>query len=206
LRSWALVVVLACLVAAPAAHADADPASDYLLTRTAFVPPDAGISASDTARLNATLAAAKARGYEIRVAVIATKYDMGSVDVLFRQTRQYARFLGKELVFVYHGRLLVVMPNGYAVTNGGKPVPSAQAIVDRLPPPGTSGRSLMTGATIAVAKLAGAAGVVVAAPKPIGSSGGSSHWLLIGVVGLVVLLGAAAAVLVRNRRSAAAST
>ena len=206
MRRWALVAVLACLVAAPAAHADGDPASDYLLTSAAFVPPDAGISQADTRQLNTTLAAAKARGYEIRVAVIATKYDMGSVDVLYKEPRRYARFLGQELVFVYHGRLLVVMPNGYAVVNGGKPVPSAQALVDRLPAPGSSGHSLMTGATVAAAKLAGASGVIVAVPKPAVASSGNGRWLLISIAGLVLLLAAPATILVRRRRNATATT
>jgi hypothetical protein len=209
LRSWALVAVLACLVVAPVARADGDPASDYLLTRPAFVPPDAGISKADAGQLNATLAAAKSRGYEIRVAVIATKYDMGSVDVLYRQPLRYARFLGQELVFVYHGRLLVAMPNGFALTSGGKPVPASQAVLDRLPPPGSSGHSLTIGATIAVAKLAAASGVVVAAPKSAAvASSKSSRLLLIGIVALVVLvlLGAAAAILRRRRRAAAATS
>jgi hypothetical protein len=196
------LAVLACLVATPAALADADPASDFLLTQPAFVPPDGGIPAADAAQLQATLAAAKKRGYEIRVALIPTKYDMGSVGVLFKQPRRYARFLGQELVFVYHGRVLVAMPNGYAVTNGGKPVPAAQAIVDKLPAPGSNSHSIATGATAAVAKLAGAAGVVVAAPKPATSSSGNTHWLLIGIVVLVVLLGAAGALFLHNRRSA----
>ena len=46
---------------------------------------------------------AKARGYEIRVALIASRYDMGSVGVLYRQPKRYARFLGQELAFVYKG-------------------------------------------------------------------------------------------------------
>jgi hypothetical protein len=198
--------VLACLVAAPAAHADGDPASDYLLSTASFVPPDGGISKADAAQLNDALAEAKSRGYEIRVAVIATKFDMGSVDVLYRQPRRYARFLGQELFFVYKGRLLVAMPNGYAVSQGGKPVPSAQAVVDRLPPPGSSGHSLTTGATAAVAKLAAASGVVVAAPNSAAPSSGSGRLVLIAIAVLVVLLGAAAAIFVRRRRSASAPT
>jgi hypothetical protein len=200
------IALVVCLVAAPAGLADADPASDFLLTQPAFVPPDGGIPAADAAQLQATLAAAKARGYEIRVALIPTNYDMGSVGVLFKQPRRYARFLGQELIFVYHGRVLVAMPNGYAVVNKGKPVPAAQAIVDKLPAPGSNGHSMATGATAAVAKLAGAAGVVVAAPKPASSGSGDSHWLLIiGFVVLAVLLGAAAALVLRKRRGASAT-
>ena len=206
MRSLALVAVLACLVVAPAARADGDPASDYLLTSPAFVPPDAGIPSADVTQLNATLAAAKSRGYEIRVAVIATKNDLGSVGVLYRQPRRYARFLGQELHFVYSRRLLVAMPNGYAVVLDGKLVPSAQALVDGLPPPGSSGHALTTGATAAVAKLAAASGVVVAAPKSAVSSSGNGRWLLLGIAGLVVLLGVAATILARRRRSTSATS
>lgn len=200
MRRWALVAALACFVVAPAARADGDPASDYLLSKPAFVPPDAGIPSADVTQLNVTLAAAKLRGYEIRVAVIATKNDLGSVGVLYRQPRQYARFLGQELHFVYNGRLLVAMPNGYAVARDGKLEPSGLALVDRLPPPGSNGRSLTTGATTAVAKLATAAGVTLAAPKATRSSSGNGHWLLIGIAGVVLLLAAAAAILARRHR------
>ena len=54
-----LLVLVAALVAVPLARSDGDPASDYLLTRSTFVPPDLGISAADAARLTATVAAAR---------------------------------------------------------------------------------------------------------------------------------------------------
>ena len=71
LRSWSV----------PLARADGDPASDYLLTRSTFVPPDLGISAADAARLSTTVALAQARGYPIRVALIGSAYDLGSVSL-----------------------------------------------------------------------------------------------------------------------------
>ena len=108
------MAVAACLLlAAPAALADGDPASDYLLTYQAFVPPDDGIPPAYANQLTELLTAERKAGYTIRVALIGTRYDMGSVVVLYRMPKQYARFLGQELFFVYKGRLLVVMPNGY---------------------------------------------------------------------------------------------
>jgi hypothetical protein len=202
LGRWAALAAVLCLLAAPAAHADGDPASDYLLSVSAFVPPDANVPSADAAQLRAVLAAAKARGYEIRVALIATTYDMGTVATLFEQPKQYARFLGQELFFVYKGRLLVVMPNGYAVSRGGKLVPSAQQLVGTLPAPGNSGHALATGATAAVRKLAAAAGVTVPAPKVAPAKSGSGYWLLIGIVALVVLVAAAGATVVARRRRA----
>lgn len=199
---WTILAAIVCLLAVPAAHADGDPASDYLLSQSAFVPPDANTPNGDAKQLRAVLADAKARGYEIRVALIATTYDMGSVGALFRKPQLYARFLGQELYFVYKGRLLVVMPNGYAVSRGGKLLPPAQGIVGGLPAPGTDGRALATGATTAVRKLAAATGIAVPLPQvaPAASSR-SGVWLLLGIVGLVVIAGGGAAILVRRRRA-----
>ena len=137
----ALVAALAAaLTVVPLARADGDPASDYLLTRSTFVPPDLGISAADAARLSTT---AQARGYPIHVALIGSAYDLGSVSSLDRKPKEYARFLGQELTLIYHGRLLVVMPNGFGVSRAGKAMPAAQRVVDRLPAPGTGGPQLV---------------------------------------------------------------
>jgi hypothetical protein len=199
-----IVVAVACLLVAPVApvaRADGDPASDYLLGTSAFVPPDANISSGDAKQLSAVLADAKARGFEIRVALIATRYDMGSVATLFRQPRQYARFLGQELFFVYKGRLLVVMPNGYGVSRGGKPVPSAQQLVDRLPAPGNDGHALATGATAAVRKLAAASGVNVPLPKVSTAKSHIGGWFLIGIITLVVIVAAGTSVMIWTYRA-----
>ena len=185
----------------PAARADGDPASDYLLGTSAFVPPDANIPSADAQQLREVLAEAKARGYEIRVALIATRYDMGSVVTLFRQPRPYARFLGQELFFVYKGRLLVVMPNGYGVSRGGKLLPPAQRLVDRLPAPGNDGHALATGATAAVRKLAAAGGINVPLPKAAPAKSNSGHWFLLGVIALVVVAAAATTIVARKRRA-----
>ena len=46
------------------------------------------------------------------MAIISSRTDLGAVTGLWRQPRNYARFLGLELSLAYKGRLLVVMPNG----------------------------------------------------------------------------------------------
>ena len=199
---WTILAAIVCLLVAPLARADGDPASDYLLGTSAFVPPDANISSGDAKQLRTMLADAKTRGYEIRVALIATTYDMGSVGSLFRKPQLYARFLGQELYFVYKGRLLVVMPNGYAVSRGGKLLPPAQRIVGGLPAPGTDGHALATGATAAVRKLAAASGITVAVPQVAPTAASQTGtWLLVGLVALVILAGGGAAVIVRRRRA-----
>jgi hypothetical protein len=202
LARWTILGAIVCLLVVPVARADGDPASDYLLGTFAFVPPDANIPSADAKQLRTVLAEAKARGYEIRVALIATTYDMGSVGSLFRKPQLYARFLGQELFFVYKGRLLVVMPNGYAVSRGGKLLPPAQRIVRGLPAPGTDGHALATGATAAVRKLAAASGITVALPQVAPAAASKTGtWLLVGIVALVILAGGGATVLFRRRRA-----
>jgi hypothetical protein len=201
LRRWTILAAIVCLLGAPIARADGDPASDYLLGTSAFVPPDANIPSADAQQLREVLATAKARGYEIRVALIATTYDMGSVATLFRRPRQYTRFLGQELFFVYKGRLLVVMPNGYGVSRGGKLFPPAQRLADRLPAPGNDGHALATGATAAVRKLAAADGINVPLPEVAPAKSHTGDWFLLGVIALVVIAAGAAAIVARGRRA-----
>jgi hypothetical protein len=202
-----LVVVVALAALAPAALADGDPASDYLLGQATFVPPDAGVPPAYANQLVAAVREAKARGYTIRVALIGSRYDMGSVTVLYGKPKQYARFLGTELSLIYKQRLLVVMPNGLAVSRNGKATPQEQAVVDRLPPPGRSGAALASAGTKAVLRLAADAGVVVPEP-PLASAGriapGSSTTrdrIVIAVAALVAAAVAALVVLYRRRRA-----
>ncbi len=172
---------------APVALADGDPASDYLLGQASFIPPDAGVPSGYARQLNTTLTEARSGGFEIRVALIASRYDMGSVGVLYRQPKRYARFLGQELYFVYKGRLLVVMPNGLGVSRGGKAAPTAQAVADRLPSPGPAGPALASAATRAVVRLAQGSGVVLAVPPLTGDTATPDPNRDRAVIGLVVL-------------------
>lgn len=204
MRRLALLAALALLVAAPVAHADGDPASDYLLSQPTFVPPDDGVPKAYEAQLDATVAEAKAHGYTIRVALIGTQYDMGSVTVLWRKPPQYAHFLGQELFFVYKGRLLVVMPNGLAIAKGGKLAPDEQKAIDGIAPPGASGAALASAATEAVSKLAANSGVVFPVPK-LGhvatSSTNRDRLTIVGIVVVALLALAAFMTLRRGRRA-----
>jgi hypothetical protein len=194
-----LVVLLA---AAPAARADGDPASDYLLSQSTFIPPDAGIPTAYQNQLNQIVAKAKNAGYGIRVALISSPYDLGSVTVLNHRPKEYARFLGQELSFVYRGRLLVVMPNGFGFSRDGRPVPSEQAVVDRLSPPGKGGAALASAATTAVSRLAADSGVVVPVPALKGDTSKPNQnyeRLLIVAVTALVVVGIVAVRLLRRR-------
>ncbi len=113
---------LAAATRASTALADGDPASDVLAQEPIFLPQDAGIPPRQQAQLAALTQAAARSGYPIRVALVASSADLGSVTELWRQPQSYAKFLGQELSLVYRGPLLVVMPNGvgfYSASGGG---------------------------------------------------------------------------------------
>jgi len=188
-RAILLTAALAALAVPALARADGDPASDWLLVQQQFVPPDDGVPAAYSKQLTAVLNDAKARGYEIRVAVIGTRYDLGSVYVDWKKPKQYTPFLSEELAFVYKGRVLVAMADGLAVARDGKPIPGDQAIVDKIRPTGTSGTALTAAATRAVVKLAAAHDAIVTVP-PLGHTSGSTtnrDRVTIAAAGIVVV-------------------
>ena len=164
--SLAIAAIVA--LAPPVARADGDPASDYLLGQSVFLPFDAQIPAAKSTQLARLLANADRAGFRIRVAVIKTRYDLGSATVLYDKPQKYAEFLGAELYFAYRGRLLVVMPNGYGYSIGGKAAPLGA--LAGLAPPGPQGRELVSSAVTAVQRLAAEKGVRVHSPLPV--SGG----------------------------------
>ena len=129
-RRVATVIALAvlCAVVAGAARADGDPASDVLYSESVFLPSDVPASTAERARLDGLVRAATAAGFPVKVAIVGSSYDLGSVTALWRKPQLYARFLGVELSYVFRGRLVVVMPNGIAVSRGGKASPSDQAL------------------------------------------------------------------------------
>jgi hypothetical protein len=191
-RQLAAALILACaaglMLGAQPVRADGDPASDVLASQSLFVPADGSIPAPEQQRLSGLLTAAARRGYPVRVALIATPADLGSIGPLWHHPGSYARFLGQELSLVYPGTLLVVMPNGLGVSRGGHPLPAPAAATG----PG-SGSGLATAALSAVQSLAARAGQrlaippVASSPEPSGAaSEGFGAWLAIAV-GLVVI-------------------
>ena len=124
MRAFALVLAIAAALAWPAAGvANGDPASDTLLVRDIFFSYE-GISTGAENAATDAVNAAKKRGYTIRMAVIASKTDLGLLFGLWRKPQEYATFLWKELSlpgvkFGYTGRLLVVMPNGFGYYDKG---------------------------------------------------------------------------------------
>jgi hypothetical protein len=166
MRHALVLLVLATVSAtlAATARADGDPASDYLLTEQTFLPYDAKIPRAQQQKLASLVAAANRAGYTIRVALISSANDLGSVPSLWRKPRTYARFLGAELQFVYANRLLVVMPNGLGFNRPHHSPAAEYAILGGIRV-GSGGSGLASAAQTAVRRLAAAAGVRVR-PKP----------------------------------------
>ena len=194
------------LLAAPAvARANGDPASDYLLVQDSFLPFNAKVDPAAAKELADTIKAANAKGVKIKVAVIGSRYDLGTAFSLYNQAQKYAQFLGLELSFQYRDRLLVVMPKGYGVSIKGKPDPAASKVLQSLPPPGKDATEQVRAATRAIRKLAAASGK----PLPAGGAGGGSKTrdritIAAGAVALAAVL--AAIVFWRRERKASEPT
>jgi hypothetical protein len=185
-----LAAVLVCLGAmASQARADGDPASDVLAAQTVFLPQDGAIPPAQQAQLAQLVGSAGRAGFPLRVALIATRSDLGSVTALWRRPSAYARFLAQELSEVFHGTLLVVMPDGLGVARvGAGPAAALQAV----PAPG-SGAALGSAAIEAVQQLAAAAGHRLPAPRGAPSSHASAHsatgvvaWLAFAVGAILI--------------------
>jgi hypothetical protein len=115
----AAVVPLAALAFVASAHADGDPASDVLFLRNVFLP-DPAPSAAASRALGHAVTVVYARRYRVKVAVVETPADIGSVPELFGKPTEYAKFLGSELRSFYVGPLLVAMRAGFGIYDGGR--------------------------------------------------------------------------------------
>jgi hypothetical protein len=203
-RLAALVFVVlaaaASLGRAAPARADGDPCSDFLLVGSLCPPNNPRPSQPQIDRTQKTIDAAKGAGYEIRVAVIGSPSDLGSVPVFFGRPMPYAKFLDAELQSAWKGKLLVVMAAGYGVREHTKPYVAGVKALQGLPPPANgTPDALMAAATVAVRKLAASEGVkvpviplgqAVTPPATTGSSSGSTSfakYALLLAAGLVVL-------------------
>ena len=213
LTSIVSIVVVAFLAAmsARSAWADGDPASDFLIANQVFLTSQSASVSPAERQLAAVVRAANRRGFAIRVAVVSSEYDMGSITALWRKPGIYARFLGLELESAYRGRLLVVMPNGFGFNWPGH----SPAAADRLLAAVSLGAGVdgfAEGAQRAVGRLASAAGVTLA-PVPASvrsrsaSAGGVDIAVLIGVaIGVLALIAMLVLGVPRARRRRAART
>jgi hypothetical protein len=187
-----LVVVGAVLAAGPGptrAFADGDPASDVLVYQPVFFPYKPAPHALQS-HLVGLVRSANQQGYRIRIAIVQSRRDLGSVPALFGTPTVYARFLSSELSSIWRDRVLVVMPDGYGLAQDAHLVRSASG-VERIKastkgpdetvlrhlarPAGGSPAALVTAAERALRALAARHDVaLVAAPARKPASGGSS--------------------------------
>jgi hypothetical protein len=118
--------VLAAGLYAPAALADGDPASDVLVSQDVFLPQSETIPPQLAEQLNALARQADQAGHTLKIALIATPADLGSVNSLYGQPANYARYLSLELEFVTKAPILIVMPQGVGFARAGKTIPAQQ--------------------------------------------------------------------------------
>jgi cytochrome oxidase Cu insertion factor (SCO1/SenC/PrrC family)/thiol-disulfide isomerase/thioredoxin len=164
-----LAVVLAAGSVASVARADGDPGSDVLVYQDLFAGSSAGLSVQQQARLGDLLKAAGTARFPIRVAIIASRTDLGAVTALWRKPQAYARFLGLELSLAYKQRLLVVMPGGFGFNWPGHSSAAADATLARIPL--GSGVGLFGATQAAVRALAQSGGVKLVTPTHAGGGG-----------------------------------
>jgi hypothetical protein len=194
-----LAVVAAALATCTVARADGDPASDYLLTQQVFLPFDAKLPTAKQQQLVALVTAANRAGYAIRVALIWSSYDLGSITGLWRKPRIYARFLGAELGYVYKQRLLIVMPNGFGFNRPQHTASAEYALLAKITiAPGPVG--LVDAADTAVRRLAAASGVKVVPARVASPARRNSRDRTIIIIGAVAAIAFAALLRLALRR------
>ena len=197
------MLALASTWAPAAATADGDPASDVLATQQLFLPQDAAVPPAQQAQLGALLQEAARSGYPIRVALIPSATDLGSVTALWNQPQNYARFLGQELELVYHGPLLVVMPSGFGLYRFPYPAISERALTGASNPDRRVGAAAITG----VRNLAAAAGHPLVLPSAgatnAGAGAGSpTPWIVFATGAILIAAAWTASLRARPLRAA----
>jgi hypothetical protein len=203
LAAAVLAAALVAAVSAVAARADGDPASDFLIVQKIFFPYDAKVPRPQQQKLLAVVQSANKQGFAIRVALIWSSYDLGSVTALWRKPRLYARFLSLEDTFYFKSRLVVVMPNGLGFHWPKHDSTAAYRLISGIAV-AKSPAGLAEAATTAVQRLAAASGVKVstaAAGKEPAPAEQNNHdrVVIVAAVLAALVLGGALRLLVRRR-------
>ena len=203
-----LALAGACVAAgAGVAVSDIDPPSDFLLVRDVYVPYEPPVCREEKTALEEATRRAKAAGYQLKVALVASQIDLGGAPEFFGHPGPYAKFLGRELAtFGPHGQvssrihLITVMPQGwglYQVDHRANDVVQAIRI-----PSGADSSALARAAIRAVPKVATAAGHPTAAvrvPAGCSHSSGTPVWVFMAPF-LLVIGGLVAHYLLGRRR------
>jgi hypothetical protein len=183
----------------PRAVADADPASDYLLGAPTFYPFQPPVALALRTRLERALAELKAKGLNLKVAIVGSPTDLGAVPNLFGKPQTYAMFLDQEISFNQPQPLLVVMPAGFGVSHAGPASALKGLPVDTTQQSNGLTRSAIL-AVLAIARGNGKPIAVSSVPSAHSKSGGGvSPLITFGAPALVVILGALLAGRLRRR-------
>jgi hypothetical protein len=188
-----------------AAHADGDPASDVLLLQDVYLPYQPVVPKPVGDALTRTVKQLRAKGFPLKVAIIASTTDLGTVPQFLGRPNPYAAFLESEIKFNKAKQLLVVMQAGYGTA--AMP-PSVAAAVSGVPKPKSGSPDDLGRAGIdAVLKIAAATGHPLPKPRlPAAASsggaggGGTSPAIIFGVPVLLLAIGGALAA-IRARQS-----
>jgi hypothetical protein len=204
-----LLVGLGITLAPSAALADGDPASDVLITSIVYTPVAQKVSAPVLQQLRSTIEQATKGGFDVRVALILDRTDLGAVPQLFGHPVQYVKLLSAELYYAWKGPLIAVQPSGIGVQNI-KPLGPAQAVAGTvvITNPSTAD-GLAQAATATVRKLAGQDGKITFTTAGTATASGSSSStfsatrILGGVLIVVLILLFIGQIIVRRRQRAA---
>jgi hypothetical protein len=193
------------LVPAAPARADGDPASDVLLLQDVYLPYAPGVPAALGKTITDLVKTTRAKGFPLKVAIVAQPKDLGAVPQFFDKPQSYAPFLQSEIAFNSKKPLLIVMPAGYGAA--ALPTGTQDALEGLDPPKSAKGEDLGRAAVTAIVKLSEAAGHPVPTPKlpkeSGGGGGGTSPLIVFGVpVALLIIGGVLAAI--RRRQDTAA--
>ena len=156
-RAWlalaaAGAVALTAAVTARNVLADGDPPSDYLLLQTVYFPNQPP-SQAVAAPLQRAADGVYASGDRVKVAVVYDATDLGAIPSLFGKPADYAHFLGAELALWYIGPILVAMPAGFGVYDGGRSTAAEEQVLRSVRVASGSPDDLSRSATTALQRL-----------------------------------------------------
>jgi hypothetical protein len=150
-----VIVALAAGITAAPSLADGDPASDVLPLQNVYFPyrlPSEAVMEALTRAADDVYA----RGDRVKVALIYEADDLGAIPSLFGRPGDYAHFLGIELSLWYVGPLIVVMPAGFGVYDGGRSTAAEEQVLRTVPVSAASPDDLARSATQALLRLVAA--------------------------------------------------
>lgn len=197
MRKPLIAFALLLAVVSVEAFANGDPASHVLPSRDVFLPSDRAVCSAAGRRLEALTEASRKVGYPIKVAVIPTAEDLGTLFRLFGRPDKYARQLAVELPAELFEpeegkrayRLLILMPAGLGLEGAS---PKESRALERIRVAAKTEAELTRLATRVVPRLARAAGSRVGRPRPkaecfeVDSSSSSSSSSPVGTILIIV--------------------